>query len=578
VSREHATQDLETIMRRIVAAYPNDHLGTNTITLDPMWRSPFGANGYMAATLPILLAIAGVVLLLTCANVATLTLVRFVSRRREIAIRQSLGAQRVQLVRQMVLEGVILSAGAGAAALLLTSLTAKTFARFFPANSNPITLNGTVDQNVVIGIVVLAALTSVLSGALPAWRSSHVPASEALKDESSSISAGSHNRRLLSGLVVAQIALSLALLVISGLFLQTLRHLSAGDPGFEQDHVLTATVGLNIAGYSSDEVDAICRKILDRVAALPTVTVASLTDWVPMNFTRKTDDAYPEGYAPRPHESLEVQRADVTPRYFETLGVPILEGRDFAQYDNRKAPLVAIVDQTAAKQFWPGQDPVGKRLHIDNSVAVVIGVVRNTKHEFMNERPVPMVYLSYFQRGYENIVQVRTQGNPNDIAPAVERAIHEIDGRLPVFNVRSMRETTQMATIFAVVQSTFAGIFAAIALILATTGIYGVVAYRTAFRTHEIGIRVALGATPGDVLRLVLWQGLSLTAIGLSLGLALSFGLTHFIAALLYGVEANDPVTVIAVVVLLAAMSLLACYFPARRATRVDPVAAIRSS
>jgi predicted permease len=578
VSREHATQDLETIMRRIVAAYPNDHLGTNTITLDPMWRSPFGANGYMAATLPILLAIAGVVLLLTCANVATLTLVRFVSRRREIAIRQSLGAQRVQLVRQMVLEGVILSAGAGAAALLLTSLTAKTFARFFPANSNPITLNGTVDQNVVIGIVVLAALTSVLSGALPAWRSSHVPASEALKDESSSISAGSHNRRLLSGLVVAQIALSLALLVISGLFLQTLRHLSAGDPGFEQDHVLTATVGLNIAGYSSDEVDAICRKILDRVAALPTVTVASLTDWVPMNFTRKTDDAYPEGYAPRPHESLEVQRADVTPRYFETLGVPILEGRDFAQYDNRKAPLVAIVDQTAAKQFWPGQDPVGKRLHIDNSVAVVIGVVRNTKHEFMNERPVPMVYLSYFQRGYENIVQVRTQGNPNDIAPAVERAIHEIDGRLPVFNVRSMRETTQMATIFAVVQSTFAGIFAAIALILATTGIYGVVAYRTAFRTHEIGIRVALGATPGDVLRLVLLQGLSLTAIGLSLGLALSFGLTHFIAALLYGVEANDPVTVIAVVVLLAAMSLLACYFPARRATRVDPVAAIRSS
>jgi predicted permease len=297
-----------------------------------------------------------------------------------------------------------------------------------------------------------------------------------------------------------------------------------------------------------------------------------------MNFTRKTDDAYPEGYAPRPHESLEVQRADVTPRYFETLGVPILGGRDFAQYDNRKAPLVAIVDQTAAKQFWPGQDPAGKRLHIDNSVAVVIGVVRNTKHEFMNERPAPMVYLSYFQRGYENIVQVRTQGNPNDIAPAVERAIHEIDGRLPVFNVHSMRETTQMATIFAVMQSTFAGIFGAIALILATTGIYGVVAYRTAFRTHEIGIRVALGATPGDVLRLVLLQGLSLTAIGLGLGLALSFSLTQFIAALLYGVGANDPVTVLVVVVLLAAMSLLACYFPARRATRVDPVAAIRAS
>jgi predicted permease len=258
--------------------------------------------------------------------------------------------------------------------------------------------------------------------------------------------------------------------------------------------------------------------------------------------------------------------------------VPILEGRDFAPYDNRKAPLVAIVDQTAAKRFWPGQDPVGKRLHIGNSIAAVIGVVKNTKHEFMNERPAPMVYMSYFQRGYENIVQVRTQGNPNDIALAVERAIHEIDGRLPVFDVRSMRETTQMATIFAAMQSTFAGILGAIALILATTGIYGVVAYRTALRTHEVGIRVALGATPGDVLRLVLLQGLSLTAIGLSLGLALSFSLTHFIAALLYGVGANDPVTVTVVVALLAAMSLLACYFPARRATRVDPVAAIRAS
>lgn len=578
MSREQATNDLETIMRRIVAAYPNDHLGTNTITLDPMWRSPFGANGYLANTLPILLAIAGVVLMLTCANVATLMLVRLVSRRREIAIRQSLGAQRVQRVRQIVLEGVILSAGAGAVALLLTSMTAKTFARFFPANSNPIVLNGTVDQSVVIGIVVLAALASVLSGAFPAWRSSHVPAAEALKDEAASISGGSHNRRLLSGLVVAQIALSLALLVISGLFLQTLRNLSAGDPGFKQDHVLTASVGLATAGYSNDEADAICHKILDRVSALPTVTVASLTDWVPMNFTRKTEDAYPEGYAPRPHESLEVQHTDVTSRYFETLGVPILEGRDFAQYDNRTAPLVVIVDQTAAKRFWPGQDPVGKGLHIGNRVFAVIGVVKNTKHQFMNERPAPMVYLSYFQRGFETIVQVRTQGNPNDIAPAVENAIHEIDGRLLVFDVRSMRETTQMATTFAVLQSTFAGILAAIALILATTGIYGLVAYRTALRTHEIGIRVALGASPGDVLRFVLLQGFSLTAIGLSLGLALSFSLTHFIAAFLYGVGANDPLTVIVGVVLLAAMSLLACYFPARRATRVDPVAAIRAS
>ena len=365
VSREQANQDLETVMRRIVAAYPNDHLGTNTITLDPMWRSPFGANGYMAITLPILLSIAGIVLLLTCANVATLTLVRFVSRRREIAIRQSLGASRLRVVRQMVLEGVILALCAGAAALFLTLWTAKTLALFLPSNAIPIAINGMVDPGVVIAIVALALLASLLCGAFPAWRSSQVPAAEVLKEESASVSGSKHNRRLLSGLVVAQVALSLALLVSSGLFLRTLRNIAHADPGFEQDHVLTASVGLNISGYPNDQRRLIRDKILQRVEALPGVTVASLTDWVPLTLTRKTEDAYPEGYAPRPHESLEVGRADVSPRYFETMGIPILEGRNFTQDDNENAPRVLIVDQTAANRYWPGQDPIGKRLSME---------------------------------------------------------------------------------------------------------------------------------------------------------------------------------------------------------------------
>src|SRR5579863_9184349 len=287
VSRGQAAQDLDTLMHHIVAAFPDQHLGENRITLDPMWRSPFGANGYMAATLPILLAFAAVVLLLTCANVATLTLVRFVSRRRELAIRQSLGANRIQLVRQMVLEGAVLSIVAGVVALGLTSWTSKTFAWFFPANAIPLVLNGNMDHNVVIGIAVFSLLAGMLCGALPAWRSSHAPAAEVLKAESASISGGSRNRKLLSGLVVAQIALSLPLLICSGLFLRTLRNLAAANPGFEQDHVLTASVGLNIAGYSNDETQLISRKILDRVSALPGVEVASLTDWIPMTLIQK---------------------------------------------------------------------------------------------------------------------------------------------------------------------------------------------------------------------------------------------------------------------------------------------------
>ena len=576
MSRDQAAQDLDTLMRHIVAAYPDDHLGENRITLDPMWRSPFGANGYMAATLPILLAFAGLVLLLTCANVATLTLVRFVSRRRELAIRQSLGANRMQLVRQMVLEGAILSTGAGVVALVLTWWTSKTFAWFFPANAIPITLNGTMDSKVAIGIAVASLLAGMLCSGFPAWRSSNAPAMEVLKAESASVSGGSRNRKLLSGLVVAQIALSLPLLLCSGLFLRTLKNLAAADPGFEQDHILTASVGTNIAGYSHDEEQLIRHKILDRVSALPGVKVASLTDWIPMTLTHKAVDAYPEGYTPRPHESLQVYHADVGPRYFESLHIPVLEGREFTLNDDGKAPRVLIVDQTAARLYWPGQDPLGKTLRVNGSPFTVVGVVRNSTHIFVNESPEPMVYQSFFQAGYETMVQVKTEGNPADLAPAVTNAIHEIDTRLPVFDVRPMRESTQMANSFAVIQSALAGVFALIGLVLAATGIYGVVAYRTQMRTHEIGIRMALGASRVDVLKLVLFQGMWLTGIGLALGLAFALGLTRFIARLLYGIGANDPVTVASVVMLLGTMSLLACYFPAHQAMRRNPVTAIR--
>jgi predicted permease len=576
VSRDQAAQDLDTLMHHIVAAYPDDHLGDNRITLDPMWRSPFGANGYMAATLPILLAFAAVVLLLTCANVATLTLVRFVSRRRELAIRQSLGANRMQLVRQMVLEGAILSTGAGVVALVLTSWTSKTFAWFFPANAIPTVLNGTMDYKVVLGIAASSLLAGLLCSAFPAWRSSHAPANEVLKAESASVSGGSRNRRLLSGLVVAQIALSLPLLLCSGLFLRTLRNLAGANPGFVQDHILTASVGLNIAGYSHDEEQVIRHKILDRVSALPGVKVVSFTDWIPMTLSHKGEDAYPEGYVPHPHESLQVYHAEVGPRYFESLDIPILEGREFTTDDDEKAPRVLIVDQTAARHYWPGQDPLGKKLRVWGSPFTVVGVAKNSTHMLMNESPEPMVYMSFFQVGYETIVQVKTEGNPADLAPAVENAIHEIDTRLPVFDVRPMRESTQMASIFAVIQSALAGMFALIGLVLAITGIYGVVAYRTQMRTHEIGVRMALGASRVDVLRLVLLQGLWLTGIGLALGLAFALGLTRIIVRLLYGIGANDPVTVVSVAMLLGAMSLLACYLPAHRAMRRNPVTAIR--
>lgn len=575
VSRQQATNDLENVMRQIVAAYPNDHIGANNITLDPMWRSPFGANVYLARSLPILLAIAAFVLLLTCVNVATLALVRFVARRREIAIRESLGASRLQLMRRMILEGLFVSVAGGFVALALTSWTAKRFADFIPPNANPIVLNGTVDHNVIGIIVVLSVLATLICGAFPAFRSSRVNAAEVLKEETASISGG-HHRRLLSGLVVTQIALSLALLVSSALFLRTLRNMSDADPGFRQDHVLTASIALGIAGYSDKEADLIEHKILDRVSALPGIKVAAFSNWLPLSFNGRNADVYPEDYVPQLHESHEVRRADVTPGYFSVMGIPITAGRDFTRDDIRTAPPVAVVDQTLADRYWPGQNPLGRHVKIWGRMYTVVGVAKNSKHQFVNEPLEPMIYRSFFQNPDDPTLMVQTTGDPNALAPAVEEAIHQVDRQLVLFDVRSLRETTRASAIFPVMASTFAAIFAIIALVLAATGIYGVISYRTQLRTHEIGIRVALGASRADVMRLVLMQGIQLTIAGLALGLALAFGLTRFIASMLYGVSPTDPFTALAVMAVLAIISILACYLPAHRAMSINPVSAIR--
>jgi predicted permease len=480
-------------------------------------------------------------------------------------------------MRQMIFEGMFVSLAGGALAYALTLWTASRLGDFIPPSSDPIVLAGIVDHNVILVILLLTVLVGAFCGAFPAWRSSRGSSAEVLKDESGSVSGGGHNRRVLSGLVVAQVALSFALLVSCGLLLRTLRNMNDADPGFERHNILTASVGLGIAGYSPSDQNAIQHKILERVSAMPGVLVAGLTDWLPLSFNGRSADVYPEGYVPRLHESHQVRRANVTPGFFAAMSIPILSGRDFTRDDNETAPRAVIVDQTAAARYWPGANPIGKRLKMGSDIFSVVGVAGNTKHQFINERPEPMVYLSFFQGAFGTTVVIRTAGDPNAMAPALEDTIHQVDHRIPVFDVRSLRETIQASSSFAVMESTFAAIFAMIALALSGMGIYGVVAYRTQLRTHEIGLRMALGASHANVARLILRQGLRLTSIGLVFGLALSFALTRFIAGLLYGVTTHDVATVIGAFVLLGGLSLLACYVPARRAMRVDPVDAIRN-
>ena len=577
VSRARAAQDVELLMQRLVAQYPNDHPGVNSIFLDPLWRSPFGANIYLAPSLPILLGIAGVVLLLTCANVATLMLVRFVARRREIAIRQSLGANRIQLMRQMVLEGLFLSIGGGILAVLLTMWSSKTMARFIPPSSSPIAINGYLDARVILAMMLLAVLASIFCGAMPAWRSCGVSPAEVLKDEAGSVTSGRNNQFLLSGLVVAQVALSLSLMVMAGLFLRTLRNSSEGDPGFDRSHVLLASVDLQSAGYSWAETKTFDRKMISKLEALPGVESVAVSDWVPLTLTRGTADAFPEGYVPRPHESMEVRRASVSPNYFETMKIPLLRGREFTPQDGEDSLPVAIVDETMANHFWPGQFALGKRMRLNDNWFTVVGIAKNSKHQSMNESPEPVVYLSYFQfSGPQTIFHLRTLGNPQLVASQVEQAVHETDGRLPVFDILTLKESTRIANVFPMIEATFAGAFGILALVLAASGIYGVMAYRTQLRTHEIGIRIALGASSSRVLRLVLYQGLRLAVAGLLLGLTISLMLTRLVRGLLFGVSAMDPLTVVAVTAVLLLIAVGACWLPALKAMRTDPVTAIR--
>jgi len=327
VDRDHATQDLEVLMRQLVTAFPDQHKGVNTISLDPLWRSPFGANVYLYGTLPMLLALAGALMLLACANVANLLLVRSVGRRREMAIRLSMGASRWRVMRQLLVENLLIALAGGAVALTLTVWTAGTMSAFLPPTTLPLTLNGHVDSSVFFATLLVSVFTAVVAGALPALRASQLSPVSVLKDEALSTSGGLSKSRLTGSLVIAQIALSLLLLTCAGLFVRSLQNAQNSTLGFDPNHVLLTTYDLDPVGYTGTTGSEFDRQLLARVKALPGVQSATLADFAPLNFTIHSDFVQPEGYVPRPHESMEVDRGQVGPGYLETLRTPLIASR-----------------------------------------------------------------------------------------------------------------------------------------------------------------------------------------------------------------------------------------------------------
>jgi len=577
VSPRQAEGELNALMQRIVEQSPESHRGPNQISLDPLWR--FGVNVYLYRALPMLLALAIVLLLLACANVANLLLVRSVARRREIAIRLAMGATRWQLIRQLLMESVLLALAGGGMAVAITFWSAGALAKFSPPTlSLPLTLNGHMDRSVLLATSLASLVTAVIFGILPALRSSSVPLVAVLKEEAGSASLAIHKARLSSSLVVAQISLSLLLLICGGLFTRSLQKAQQADPGFDPEHVLLASYELGPSGYSEDQALAFHQRVLAKLEAVPGVESVTLADFAPLNFTIHSQGVEPAGYVPQPHESMEVDRASVGPNYLRTLRTPILAGREFTLQDVAGSQPVAMVNEEFVARYWPGQDPIGKRLGGWRIPLTVVGVVGNAKYRRLNYAPEPMIYLPLFQDDRDPvIIHLRVSGDPAAFASTVEKAIHDLNSDLPVFGTTTLKSAMQISSMLERVAATFAGSFGLIALLLAAVGIYGVVAYTTRQRTREIGIRIALGAEKGAIFRMVLRQALQLTLTGLALGAVLSLALTRFLRSQLFGVAPTDLFTFAVVGVVLTLIALLACFVPAHRATQVDPLVALHS-
>ena len=578
VDPHQADNEFNVLMQRISAQYPAEHRGANQISTDPLWRSPFGANVYMAGTLPILLALAALLLLLASANVANLLLVRSVARRREFAIRLSLGAGRWTLVRQLMAENLIIALAGGAVALSCTVWTSKTLGSFLSAAVLPLALDGQLDRRVMTTTMLVAVLTALISGALPALRASSVSPAAVLKDEALNTSGGLHKSRLTSGLVIAQIALSLLLLTCAGLFVRSLEKAQSADPGFDPNHMLLVTFDLRPMGYNDETGREFQRQVLLHVRQLPGVQSATMADFAPLTFTIHSDSVFPEGYVPRVHEDMDTDRGDVGTDYLATLRTPLLAGRDFNDSDTTNGDRVAIVNLAFVDHYWPGQQAIGKRVQFSGRWRRIIGVIANGKYRRLIYDPTPLILTPLTQRYQSEVtLQVRTSGEPLAMASAVQQTIHSLNADLPLYGVTTLKEKMQLGTVFERIAVTFAGSFGLMALLLAGVGIYGVVSYTTRQRTHEIGIRIALGAGKGAILRNVLQQGLILTFVGLTTGVLASLIITRFLRAVLIGVAATDLFTYATVASVLCLVAIFACYLPARRAAAVDPVQALRT-
>jgi putative ABC transport system permease protein len=529
------------------------------------------------------------VLLIACANVANLLLARAATRRKEVAVRLALGATRWRLVRQLLTESVLLALVGATAGLLLAYWVNQLLMAFKPPFPPPFTftLDLYLDLRTFGFTLLLGVATGVIFGLIPALQASKPDVLPALKDESGAERSRVRSLNLRNALVIAQVALSLALLISIGLFLRTLRYARQIDLGFKPDNVLEVSFNLRLQGYNEAKGREFYRQIVERLESLPGVQAASVTNILPLGFMHLASPVIPEGREIPPNERLFAGRFAVGSRYFETLGTPLLRGRDFTAQDTIKSPRVAIVSERLARSLWPEMkelgEALGKRLRTGEPDLIsceVVGVARDSRNNIFNRidrEPEPTIYRPFAQE-YSAVASlvVRASGDPRGLISAVRREVAALDENLPAQDLQPLSETVGLASWTARTAAGLLSVFGLLGLALAAIGIYGVMSYSVARRTREIGLRMALGAEARDVINLIVKQGMGLTFIGIIIGLMLAFAMTRLLASLLYGVRATDPATFALIALLLVGVALIASYIPARRATKVDPLQALR--
>jgi predicted permease len=578
VSRAQAQEEISAIATRLEANYPATNRG-RTVRLWPLWQTPFNNAGTLLPTLEIMLAVVAFVLLIACANVGNLLLVRSLARRREMTVRLAIGASRRRLVQQLFSEGLILATLGAAGGLLVAYWCRHALVLLLPARSGvAMYLPGEIDWRVMSLSAGICLIATLMVGLVPALQTRNIDLAGALKAESSGVVGARGTAWLRSGLVVFQVCLSFVLLVGAALLLQSLQKIRNTSPGFSTTGVVQTGVSLIAAGYDVPRAKTFQEELIDRVRALPGVESAAFARITPLGYrTYSSTPIAVDGYQPPPEEQPTVEYNQVSPDYFATLGIPLLSGRKFTRADDENAPLVAIVNQTMVARYWRGQDPIDRRLQVKGRWVQVIGVAADSKYESMRESPKPFFYVPLLQDFVAGpTLYIRTTQPLPSISAAVLREVHALDRNLALYETITLQEQINRSTSPQLVAVTSVSILGGLALLLAAVGLYGVMSYAVAQANRELGLRLALGAGAGNLFRLVISRGLRLSAVGVLCGAIVGMALTRLFGTLLYNVTPHDPLAFSLAFGVMTIASVAACLVPALRAMRTDPARVLR--